>query len=285
MIPQPYRNIALEAIPADSERTVDVPVSTLQLPSMPMARATLVVSEPIRQRFAVRDRCEQQISLARDTMPPTIEAYVSGRQVRDGDQVPSMAHFDVRILDNARLPITDPENVIIFINGIRIRSTSVSDYEFIATDSAQKLYPGTNVRALVRFMFPMEQGENLLIVRATDAFQNSDTLELSLYPVTELLVTNAVVMPNPTSGAAALRAVVVADEPELQGRLIISDARGRLVRSLQGSFNASAIEFLWDGRSQQDESCASGPYYWRLEIQTRSGSVLKTVAGTLLILR
>ena len=285
MIPQPYVNIALEAIPADSERTVDVPVSTLQLPSMPMARATLVVSEPIRQRFAVRDRCEQQISLARDTMPPTIEAYVSGRQVRDGDQVPSMAHFDVRILDNARLPITDPENVIIFINGIRIRSTSVSDYEFIATDSAQKLYPGTNVRALVRFTFPMEQGENLLIVRATDAFQNSDTLELSLYPVTELVVTNAVVMPNPTSGAAVLRAEVVADEPELQGRLIISDAQGRLVRSLRDSFNAAAIEFLWDGRSQQDESCASGPYYWRLEIQTSSGSVLKTVAGTLLILR
>jgi hypothetical protein len=183
------------------------------------------------------------------------------------------------------MPINDPQNIVIFINGIRIRSSSAQDYEFIATDSAQKLYPGTNIRALVRFTFPMELGENLLIVRATDAFQNSDTLEISLYPVEDVIVSNAVVIPNPTSGNAVFRADVIANDLALEGQLLLCDSQGRLVRSIDARVIGSSLEFIWDGRSMQQESLSSGLYAWRMLLKQSSGMVLKTVSGTLLLLR
>ncbi len=285
MIPKPYAAQVIPEIAQDQDVVIDVPLATAQLPSASIARATLVIDQPLRQRFAVRDRCEETIQLSSDTLPPSIEVVVQGRRVSDGDQVPSLAAFEIRIGDNARLPMNDPEKIVVFVNGIRVRPTTTTGYEFLATDAVQQLYPGTNLRAIVRFTFPMEDGENLLIVRATDAFQNSDTLELSLYPVTELVISGTTVFPNPTSGIATIRADVIANDTELDGVLTIGDAQGRLVRTLTAPVSASSVDIRWDGKTEQNESCSSGVYVWRLHLMTPSRSVLKTVSGTLLILR
>jgi len=285
MIPQPYVTASVAELGANQMRKVDVALPTAPLPPTTIARAVLVHGQDVVQRFAVLDRCENTVTLIRDSTPPRIEAYVSGRRVADNDQVPSLARFELRITDNARLPINDPEKVVVFVNGIRIRPSTAQEYAFIGTDSAQVLYPNTDVRAIVRFVFPMETGENLLIVRATDAFQNTDTLELSLFPVEDIVLRNAVVRPNPTSGSAVIRADVIADDTALEGQLLVSDAQGRLVRSLTTTAQGSSLEFNWDGRSAQNESLSTGLYSWRILLKQASGSVLKTVSGTLLFLR
>ena len=285
MLPQPLTVASVGELGPDERALVEIPVPTAPLPQAAIVRATLKLGAAERQRYAVRDRSERAIELVRDTLPPGIEAYVSGRRVGDNDKVPSAAQFEIRITDNARLPISDPENVVVFVNGIRIRATSAAGYQFLPTDSAQILYPGSDVRAIVRFDFTLEAGENLLIVRATDAFQNSDTLEVSLFPVEDVIVDQAVVMPNPTSGAAVFRADVIANDPTLEGRLVISDLQGRIVSTRTASVSSSQIVLPWDGRSDQQQSLASGLYAWRILVQTPSGSVLKTVSGTLLILR
>ncbi len=285
MIPQVLTVLPTPTIGVDETVDLEVPVATAQLPAQALARATLQLQEPIRQRFAVRERCESALDVRRDSLPPGIEAYVNGRRVYQDDQVPTTAAFEIRITDNAKLPIGDPEKVIVFVNGIRIRPSTAVGYAFIGTDSAQILYPGTDVRAVVRFTFPMEAGENLLIVRATDAFQNADTLELSLFPVDDVVVTNARVAPNPTSGITVFRADVIADEQELVGELHISDAQGRIVRTLTAPVRGSGVELTWDGRTSQNQSCSTGLYVWRFMTSNTAGSVLKTVSGTLLILR
>ena len=285
MLPQPLTIASVGELGPDERALVEIPVPTAPLPQAAIVRATLKLGAAERQRYAVRDRSERAIELVRDTLPPGIEAYVSGRRVGDNDKVPSAAQFEIRITDNARLPISDPENVVVFVNGIRIRATSAAGYQFLPTDSAQILYPGSDVRAIVRFDFTLEAGENLLIVRATDAFQNTDTLEVSLFPVEDVIVDQAVVMPNPTSGAAVFRADVIANDPTLEGRLVISDLQGRIVSTRTASVSSSQIVLPWDGRSDQQQSLASGLYAWRILVQTPSGSVLKTVSGTLLILR
>lgn len=285
MIPQPFVTASVMPLSPDEQRSIEVALPTTPLPTTAIARAVLLHGANVEQRFAVRDRCEANIDLVSDSMPPGIEAYVNGRRVVDADQVPSLARFEVRVTDNARLPINDPEKVVVFVNGIRIRPSSAQEFAFIGTDSAQVLYPGTDVRAIVRFVFPMETGENLLIVRATDAFQNSDTLELSLYPVEDVVLSNAVVMPNPTSGSTIIRADVISNDTALEGQLLVSDAQGRLVRSLDASVVGSSLQFTWDGRSAQQESLATGLYAWRILLKQSSGSVLKTVSGTLLFLR
>lgn len=285
MIPQALTSVPIPLIDADETVELELPVATGQLPALAIARATLQLQEPLRQRFAVRERCDRALDVRSDTVPPGIEAYVNGRRVYQDDQVPTLSAFEIRITDNARLPINDPENIVVFVNGIRIRPSTAAGYAFIGTDSAQILYPGADVRAVVRFTFPMEAGENLLIVRATDTFQNSDTLELSLFPVDDVVVTNARVAPNPTSGFTVIRADVIADEQGLEGELHISDAQGRLVRTLTAPVRGSGVEFGWDGRTSQNQSCSTGLYVWRLVTSNAAGSVLKTVSGTLLILR
>lgn len=285
MLPQPLTVATIGVLAPDERALVEIAVPTAPLPQEAIVRATLKLGVGERQRYAVRDRSERAIDLVRDTLPPGIEAYVSGRRVANNDKVPTAAQFEIRMTDNARLPITDPEHVVVFVNGIRIRATSVSGYEFLPTDSAQVVYPGSDVRAIVRFEFALEAGENLLIVRATDAFQNADTLEVSLFPVEDVIVDRAVVMPNPTSGEAVFRADVVANDPTLEGRLVIGDLQGRILSTNTVSVSGSQIVFRWDGRTDLQQSLASGPYAWRIFVQTPSGSVLKTVSGTLLIMR
>jgi hypothetical protein len=285
MIPQPFVTESVAELGANQERVIEVELPTASLPETTIARAILVHGQDVVQRFAVRDRCEDTVRLIRDSTPPRIEAYVSGRRVADNDQVPSLARFELRIGDNARLPMNDPEKVVVFVNGIRIRPSTAQEFAFIGTDSAQVLYPSSDVRAIVRFVFPMETGENLLIVRATDAFQNSDTLELSLFPVEDIVLGNAVVMPNPTSGSTIIRADVISNDPALDGQLLVSDAQGRIICSLDATVLGSSLQFNWDGRSAQNESVSTGLYTWRILLKQPSGSVLKTVSGTLLFLR
>lgn len=284
MISQPLTTAPVAGIGPNQLVRIDLPLSTTPLPTQTIARATLRLDQQ-RQQYAVRDRCEATVDLTRDSVPPGIDVFVSGRRVVDADKVPALAVFEIRVNDNARLAISDPENVIVFVNGTRIRSTTAAGYEFIGTDSAQTLYPGSDVRAIVRFRFPLEDGENLLIVRATDAFQNVDTLELSLYPVDDIIIANPVVMPNPTSGATTVKADVIANAQDLDVQLMLRDARGQLVRTMTAPIEGSTVTFVWDGRSQQNESLASGLYAWRLLVKQTTGSVLKTVSGTLLILR
>jgi len=65
----------------------------------------------------------------------------------------------------------------------------------------------------------------------------------------------------------------------------VSDAQGRLVRSLTTTVQGSSLEFNWDGRSAENESLSTGLYSWRIILKQTTGSVLKTVSGTLLFLR
>ncbi len=284
MIAQPLTAVPVASIGPNQLARIDLPLATSPLPTQPIARATLRLDQQ-RQQYAVRDRCEAAVDLTRDSIPPSIDVFVSGRRVVDADRVPALSAFEIRVNDNARLPISDPENVVVFVNGTRIRSTTAAGYEFIGTDSAQTLFPGSDTRAIVRFRFPLEDGENLLIVRATDAFQNVDTLELSLYPVDDVIIANPMVMPNPTGGATTVRADVIANAQDLDVQLLLSDAQGQLVRTMTAPIEGSTVTFVWDGRSQENESLASGLYAWRLLVKQTTGSVLKTVSGTLLILR
>lgn len=50
-------------------------------------------------------------------------------------------------------------------------------------------------------------------------------------------------------------------------QLVVSDARGRIVRTLSGERGAGAHEFLWDGKGQNGQASADGVY--RLEVRAK----------------
>jgi flagellar basal-body rod modification protein FlgD len=61
-------------------------------------------------------------------------------------------------------------------------------------------------------------------------------------------------------------------------QLLVSDSRGRVVRSLSGERSAGTHDFVWDGKGQNGQTLPDGVY--RLEVKA-SGADGKTMAATL----
>lgn len=73
----------------------------------------------------------------------------------------------------------------------------------------------------------------------------------------------APLFPNPFNPVVSIQMEL---EHAAQGRVLIYDVSGRLVRTLvKGIIGAGPTTIRWDGTNEQGESVASGIYYCRLE--------------------
>ena len=263
--------------------TLNVPSNVLPTRSRLLSVLDIDPTEP--ELFIVRDRAERLLTISEDNTKPTIEPYVDGRYLSEGGWVYREPRFEIRVRDDSPLSISDPERMIVFVNGQRIRQTSADGYQFLTTQEAQIEWPNSDVRAAMRFRFPLELGQNLLIVRATDASNNSDTLEIPLYTSTETRLDGVTIAPNPTSGSVTFIVALVSDVLVSQASMGIYDVQGRLVRSLTGDVQMGEGRVEWDGRGDAGEVLAPGVYAWNLMVLDASGGTKTTTSGTLVIVR
>lgn len=238
-----------------------------------------------RELFAVLDRCEDLIAIREDNTKPLIEPYVDNRFLPSGGWVHIEPFIEIRLRDESPLPILDPERLVIFVNGLRIRATSAGEYSFLGSLEAQAQWPGSDIRAAMRFRIPLDLGDNLLIVRATDASNNSDTLEIPLLTSAETRLESVTLAPNPSSGPVIFTVALVAPSSSSAATITIYDVQGRSIRTLPVTITVGQATVTWDGKGDAGEVLASGVYAWRLNILNASGIVDNTTNGTLVVRR
>ncbi|MBK6418419.1 MAG: hypothetical protein IPF79_04410 [Ignavibacteria bacterium] len=275
----------LSVIDADesSEQPFSILTEGASVKTLLVAKLDNDPAEP--ELYRVLDECRTILNIASDTTPPVIEPYIDSRYMPIGGWVYQQPKIEIRLRDNSPMFIYDPERMIVFVNGVRIRQASAEGYEFLNTPAAQAEWPGTDIRAAMRFNFPLELGENLLIVRASDAWNNTDTLEIPLYTSNDTRLDAVTVMPNPSVGPVSFVVALVSPTPTSEATIDIFDVQGRHVRSLPTQISVGEGRVEWDGRGDAGEILAAGVYAWKLSVRDSSGSIDATTNGTLILVR
>ncbi|MCX6140380.1 MAG: C25 family cysteine peptidase [Candidatus Kapabacteria bacterium] len=276
---------SLGSIDADEVLTLAVKIPSDIVPAQTQLEALLDADPREPEMYVVRDRCDARLTIAEDKAKPILEPYIDGRFLPEGGWVYRNPFIEIRLRDNSPLPIIDPERMIVFVNGTRIRPTSADEFQFLTTSMAQAEWPNSDIRAAVRFKFPLELGENLLIVRGTDATNNSDTIEVALLTSAETRLESVTTVPNPTAGPVTFVISLVTDVPLTPASMNVYDVQGRLVRTLSGEVQLGEGRIVWDGRGDAGETLAPAVYAWRLNVLDTNGGVKTTTTGTLVIVR
>ena len=213
----------------NSSATARLRIPTDGLPRTSILEMVIDPDAPVPLRYRVLYRALGVGRVVEDTIPPRIELYADGAIRRDRDAVGDRPLMEVLLVDQSKLPIENPDNMIVFVNGTRIRPDNVDDWQFIGTRQLAALKPDQpQARALLRFRFPMETGENLVIVRSKDASGNPDTTEISLMRPNVSEIRSVEVFPNPArSGVASIVAEIAVVEPSAQLKISVFDVQGR----------------------------------------------------------
>lgn len=279
------RQELLGSIDSDNEFVLTAYIPSDVVPTQARLEAVLAIDPREPELYVVRDRCDTLLNVAEDRTVPILEPYVDGRFLPEGGWVYRNPYIEIRLRDNSPLPIIDPERMIVFVNGTRIRKTTAEEFQFLSTPQAQLEWPNTDIRAAVRFRYSLDLGENLLIVRGTDASNNSDTIEVSLLTSEETRLDGVTVAPNPSSGPVTFVISLITDVASSPASMAIYDIQGRLVRTVSGEVQLGEGKIVWDGMGDAGEMLTMGVYAWRLSVLDDSGGVKTATTGTLIIVR
>jgi hypothetical protein len=244
----------------------------------------LVIDEPLKQsmRYRVFTRALGSANVVEDSIAPVVELSADGVRRTSGMAVSVNPHFDVLLRDNSALSIESADNLVVFVNGTRVRPSTAEEWEFYGTRQLAASFPGQpDARAMLSFRFPMEIGENLVIIRARDATGNPDTSEISLFLPTSATIVGMSVFPNPTATGMAGVSVDLAIPDGLSLlRVTAYDLQGRRIStSTLGVSNGHYRTVLGAGEYPLE----TGMYTVVAELMDEAGKTLSTLTKKLVV--
>jgi hypothetical protein len=264
------------------EVTYRIPTTNLPVRSELLTIVDPVSALPMQHRVFWQNR--RTVQTREDTEKPAVVLLADGIECVDGSYVQSAPLFTVLLTDRSNLEIDDPEYFTVFVNGIRVRSDNVEDWRFFGSREVTTVSSAPLARAALQYRFPMEVGENLIIVRAKDANGNADTAEISVFRAPAPTLQNVVITPNPASGyVIGYRYDLGLDTPEAQMHVSLYDVQGRLFRSY--------TNVATTGRGQGTVMLNEGTYtpvagFYRavFELVDNAGKTLSTVTKNIILM-
>ena len=220
-----------------------------------------------------------------DTVSPVIKTYADSVDVTAGAYVQPQPSIEVYIYDNSKLPINDINNLTVFVNGDRIRENVSRGFKFLPTDSVRTYYTDPDLRAVMKFEYDLDVGQNNLLVRALDATGNNAEHLSELWVSTTTQIDRVTPSPNPSNGAVTFRIDLRSPVKATPSTLRIFDATGRLIATIESVLRTGSGVVEWDGKSTNGVSIPSGAYFYRLDVVGHSSTEPAGTSGTLMILR
>jgi hypothetical protein len=260
-------------------------LSSAEVPSSLECVTEIDPDATVSMQNRVFSRWKGRGNVAEDTAAPLTRLFADGVPCNDGLYVQNLPRLEVLVSDSCRLPIESDDNIIVFVNGTRIRRDNVQGWEFIGTAGLrQELGYNAEARAVLRFLFPMESGENLVIIRARDVSGNADTSEISLYLADRSTISDLLVYPNPGSSQGNINV-------QFDAVLVDSSAGVRVsTYDLQGRLFSSRTVQVASGRTlvkidpvSSDYTLGPGAYTIVAELLSGDGKTLSTVTRNLLV--
>jgi len=272
---------------ADSTANVEVHIPSASLGSTSIVTGSVDPDIIQSESYTFNNVRTQTIHVREDTDTPTIEVRLDDVHVRGGEYVYINPFIEVLVHDNSQLQISDPTKMNVFINGTRIRENTSTDFEFLNTAAVQAYgkYDANDVRAAMRFRFPLELGQNNILVKATDVTGNEADYEVSVFTSSKVEIAEVMPYPNPSSGPFTFSVALADTTPTRSAVLEIYNLQGIRIRALSTSLSVGRGTLYWDGRGDEGQSVATGLYMWKLSATNAGGEPLSHRVGTLTMLR
>lgn len=286
--PTPDQSAYLFAIPLRALNSEEVlPISTSLPSTLASTNAKVLVKANTSNQPEMYGHNNQEFGVFRvteDTIPPTIQVKADNILVTVGGYVRREPRLEVIVRDNSKLPVNDSSRLVVFINGDRIKSSTSTDYEFFGTAAAQLKFNDNSVRSAIVFRYKLEDGQNNLVVRATDATQNSASIEPELYVSVNNGFGDLSVNPNPSNGPVTFNVELIGLSETTTSNILIHDMQGRHIQTLEFDAHIGSNSVLWDGLNERGQSIGQGMYVFRVTTFNPNGEPLANLVGTIFIL-
>ncbi|MBU3742671.1 MAG: hypothetical protein FGM24_10365, partial [Candidatus Kapabacteria bacterium] len=266
---------------AGTERTLDLPwqlgdvirpndsslvellVPTGRLSTLNAVDVTIDRRASQRDLYRFNNVAFLRLGVRDDSIAPQIQITIDGGAAYDGMYVLREPTISITVHDNSKLPINDSTRLTVFVNGDRIRAANTTSYRFFPTSSISDLTDEPSARAGMQFQYRMEPGQNNIIVRASDATGNTDTLELSVFHADATSLQGVTIAPNPVSSTASFLVDLASDKPFVPGRIEIFGLRGERMRTIATTLQLGRSIVSWDGHDDMGSIVPVGVYHAR----------------------
>lgn len=265
---EPLWTAAVAELTEDELLNIGVPVSTSRFLG-PTTFAVTINPEQAERRETYRfnNRRTTVLTTFKDTIQPTIGMLADGVDRTNGGVVPMRPHLDVLVRDQSSLDIADPSRLLVFVNGDRIRPAVADSVEFLSTTACRERYDDASIKAALRFIYPLEAGDNNVLVRASDASGNSVETTIVLRTTERTSLSGVRAVPHPFSNNVQLHVMVETSQAQVDATVDITDQQGRTVRSFSAPLSFGNATIYWDGTASDNISLPSGVYGYRLSVE------------------
>jgi hypothetical protein len=217
-----------------------------------------------------------------DTRPPVVDIAVEGQVFSNNGEVPAQPHIQSVIQDANGIDVTPGRTVV------KIDNRVLQPSEYVVLDSGR-----TTTTVNLRMEPSLSTGSHTISVQATDNNGNVNVppKELTVHVSNEFGVSTLGSYPNPFTKdymfiAYEIRGIAYADEVALD----IYTVSGRRIRTLSypnddpsrsagflkgGTGLPTSLgyhEIWWDGRDDDLNEVANGPYYYVLRVKTKNAT-------------
>lgn len=215
----------------------------------------------INELFVFNNKNTVQLEIQEDTLKPQTEVYIDSVRVLNRDYITREPEIEIRLFDNSKLPITDPNSILVRFNGHILDEENTLSFKFIPIND------GTNLKAVLKIQADtITETNSLMIVYTQDASGNKDTIRIFLDILSEGRIQDVNAFPNPAMDQTRIEFTVKSPEKSGDAVIDIYSFNGEKIKSFTQPIRIGKNTIIWDLRNQYNESISPGIYYYSINI-------------------
>ncbi len=269
----------------DVPRTLRDTISTLTLSTQTEPQFSVDVDNAFPELYRFNNSVSLTQHVVEDTINPSLFVFVDSAEALPTMSVARKPNLLMYFTDNSRMPITDAWRLELTINARTIGDKDTTyTYRFYPSAEVNSILSSSlQARAALTVRPTLEFGTNNVSITATDYFNNSVTKKYVWTVSADVLVDQALLMPNPISETATLRYVIKSPTQNKTVRFEVYNARGERVRSQDQAARIGENRIVFDTRDDGGNLLMQGAYYYRVYV-LENGS-LDAQSGMMTIVR
>ncbi|MCK9425677.1 MAG: C25 family cysteine peptidase [Ignavibacteriaceae bacterium] len=224
------------------------------------------------ETFSFNNFIEKKFFIRYDTLRPTLQILIDGREILDGDIVSKEPEIEVSLKDNSPLPISK-NNFSISVDNIPVDVTNIRD----------SISPYPNNQTILKWKeLSLKEGEHFLDVFAKDSSGNyfdASVRRTVFYTYTENDIKYVYNYPNPFASRTHFTFELRGERKPDEMTIRIFTIAGRLIKEIKpssGDFSVGFNKIFWDGKDQDGDPIANGLYLYKVIAKFNDKTVTTT---------